>query len=91
MDYLIEDCYLALAAILAVVFIVIITHGLLFSIVLVLGMLLSIGVAFFIYVVSFIEKNLKKNDFLDCATNSLLSVHKLACNFDFIRQGLYFF
>jgi hypothetical protein len=51
LDDLIQDCYLAVLAISCVVLVVIFSHNIWFSSTLVIGMLLSIGVAFFIYVV----------------------------------------
>ncbi|KAI6170371.1 SSD domain-containing protein [Aphelenchoides bicaudatus] len=53
MENLIKDCLLSVLAILLVVLVAVIAHSFWFSITLVIGMLLSIGVAFFVYVNAF--------------------------------------
>jgi hypothetical protein len=74
LQFLIDDCYLAIIAVGLVVLVVIISHGLSFSISLIAGMLLSIGVAFFIYVVNYALKcHLNHICRLSCRLNSFRS------------------
>lgn len=55
LEYLLEDCYLAVLAVLLVVMVVVFSHGFWLAVSLAIGMILSTGVAFFFYVVRNLE------------------------------------
>lgn len=80
LDNLVKDCYLAASAIFCVVLVVVVAYNVWFSTTLIIGMLLSIGVAFFIYVVGSILNDV--STFLDCASNQILPVHQLVSRLD---------